>query len=303
MSEAPHSTAASSAGLVYKQLECGAKAARLLHGKGSLFRRKAFRDGVRRWGVPLSRLGGVCALQRQQPVDRSGAPGATKPRALAAAPAAQRRPGIVEAAPPEYAGAAPPACGVVTPCCLMADAGTTPAPDATDPDDDDAVCDAPRLAATGPRPRDLPPFLPRPRGRRFKLCHLSLSAQAHFFVYTMIVAAPAVPDVSRNAPSLWTASRNMQCAYYKHMRIGRQRERHPPRGNSTSSRSVARQQRDSAASALRNTSTLRVLELGPNPIKTRPSWAPRSFVGPPRLRWCDANPVTVEDRGSGRLLQ
>ena len=57
------STAASSAGLSLQttRMRCGGGAAMV---KAASFRRKAFRDGVRRCGVPLSRLGGACALQR-----------------------------------------------------------------------------------------------------------------------------------------------------------------------------------------------------------------------------------------------
>ena len=83
----------------------------------------------------------------------------------------------------------------------MADAGTTPAPDATDPDDDDAVCDAPGvLLRQGRGYATLPPFLAEARGPASKLCHLSLSANKLTSLSTLrSLPHLQVLDVSRNA--------------------------------------------------------------------------------------------------------
>ena len=194
---------------------------------------------------------------------------------------------------------------------LMADAGTTPAPDATDPDDDDAVCDAPGvLLRQGRGYAAVPPFLAEARGGRFQaLPPVSIRKQAHFVVYTTIVAAPASfrclaqrPRVSGRHRCATTNLRVLQAHENRigkrgaHLTITRTRG---PRG------AVARPRNrgplGTAALCLEHVSTLRVRGTRTGQGKTRPNWATtRSFVVSlfPRLRWCDGNPV--DGRGSYR---
>ena len=192
----------------------------------------------------------------------------------------------------------------------MADAGTTPAPDATDPDDDDAVCDAPGvLLRQGRGYATLPPFLAEaPWPAASKLCHLSLSANKLTSLSTLrSLPHLQVLDVSRNAlESLDGIAQlsNLRVLQAHENRIGKRERCTLPLQELDFLEELWLGSNEIEAPSellcLEHVSTLRVLELGPNPITDASELGDyRSFVVSlfPRLRWCDGNPVTVEDRG------
>ena len=183
----------------------------------------------------------------------------------------------------------------------MADAGAD--------DDDDVLCDAPGvLLRQGRGYATLPPFLaadPWPAAAR--LCHLSLSANK----LTSLADLRSLPhlqvlDVSRNSlESLDGISQltNLRVLQAHENRIGK-RERCTEALQSLDfleelwlgSNEI---EAPSELLCLEKVATLRVLELGPNPIQDASELGDyRSFVVSlfPRLRWCDGHAVTVEDR-------
>ena len=185
----------------------------------------------------------------------------------------------------------------------------TPAPTATDPDDDDVLCDAPGvLLRQGRGYAALPPFLAeQPWPAAARLCHLSLSANK----LTSLADLRSLPhlqvlDVSRNSlESLDGISQltNLRVLQAHENRIGK-RERCTEALQSLDfleelwlgSNEI---EAPSELLCLEKVATLRVLELGPNPIQDASELGDyRSFVVSlfPRLRWCDGHPITEEDR-------
>ncbi len=191
----------------------------------------------------------------------------------------------------------------------MADGPTAPtAPDATDLDDD-AVCDAPGvLLRQGRGYATLPPFLAEaPWPAASKLCHLSLSANKLTSLSTLrSLPHLQVLDVSRNAlESLDGVAQlsNLRVLQAHENRIGKRERCTLPLQELDFLEELWLGSNEIEAPSellcLEHVSTLRVLELGPNPITDASELGDyRSFVVSlfPRLRWCDGNPVTVEDR-------